>query len=188
MPSIDKSFLEKLQNDFTKYPILVETGTHQGETTFACEPYFEKIYTIEIDKNTYTNVSSKYTRSKIDFILGDSSDIFRTLLPQVNAPAIFFLDGHWSGGGTGRGAKDCPLVEEVSLISTLFQHEAILIIDDYRLFGKSPRLRTSNEDWEDISKQKILDILSMRLENVYMLDSHISKDDRLIVHISKRPV
>lgn len=187
MPSIDRSFLEKLQDNFTKYPVFIETGTHIGTTTFACEPHFEKIYTIEIDKRMHSDLTSRYVGNKIDFLLGDSSDIFPALLPSVNAPAIFFLDGHWSGGGTGRGAKDCPLIEEVVLISTLFKHEAIVIIDDYRLFGKSPRLGTCNEDWEDISHQKIVSILSSRLEKIYTLDSHITQNDRLVIHISKCP-
>jgi hypothetical protein len=46
MPSIDRSFLCKLQDDFTKYPWFVETGTLTGGTTFALEPYFEKIVTV----------------------------------------------------------------------------------------------------------------------------------------------
>jgi len=187
MPSIDKSFLEKLQDNFTNYPIFIETGTHIGTTTFACEPYFEKIYTIEIDKRMHRDLTSRYVGNKIDFLLGDSCEIFPTLLPKVTDPTIFFLDGHWSGRGTGRGAKDCPLLEEVSLISKLFQHEAIVVIDDYRLFGKCPRLGTGNGDWEEITQQKILDILMPRYLNSYILDSPISPQDRLIIHISKHP-
>ena len=184
MPSINKSFLEKLHVNFTRYPVFVETGTFQGETTFACEPYFEKVYTIEIDKYSFDRVSSRYSGSKIEFLLGDSSDVFPTILPKIKDPTIFFLDGHWSGGSTGKGRKDCPLLEEVSLINSLFSEEAIIIIDDYRLFGKSPRLQTGNEDWEDISKEKIVSLISSRIENIYYV---YVIDDRLILHISKYP-
>ncbi len=183
MPSINKLFLERLRGNFKQYPVFVETGTLEGSTTFACEPHFEKVYTVEVDKSLYDRVSSRYTGNKITFLHGDSSSIFESLLPQIDRPSIFFLDGHWSGGGTGKGVKDCPLLEEISLISTLFTNSAIIIIDDYRLFGKSPKTKTSNEDWEDISKEKIVNILGDRVEDVYHLESSLSPDDRLIIHI-----
>jgi len=42
------------------------------------------------------------------------------------------------------------------------------------------------EDWSDINKEKILDILKSRIEKVYHLDSDLAKDDRLIIHIQKK--
>ena len=53
-----------------------------------------------------------------------------------------------------------------------------LVIDDCRLFGTS-----GPEDWSDINIDKILNILSDRIENYYFLDSEISKNDRLIISI-----
>ncbi len=185
MPSIDRSFLQKLRCDFTDYPVFVETGTYVGTTTFACEPHFEKLYTIELDKQLYDNVSAGYSRNKITFLHGDSSNVLTELIPTLDRPTIFFLDGHWSSGNTGKGEKDCPLVEEVSRITSLFRENGIIIIDDYRLFGKGPTMGTCNEDWEDISKDVILDILSPRIENVYHLGSELSPNDRLIIHIKK---
>ena len=46
MPSIDKNFLKSLQSDYTKYSCFIETGTFHGDTIFALEPYFDKLYTI----------------------------------------------------------------------------------------------------------------------------------------------
>lgn len=188
MPCINAEFLTKLRDDYTKYPIFVETGTNMGHTTFACEPLFETIYTIELGKELYDSVSGGYSGDKIHFIHGDSSVVFTELLPTLDKPAIFFLDGHWSGGGTARGATDCPLIEEVTHIAGLFSHDAILIIDDYRLFGKGPSNGPYNEDWESIRKQDIVDILQTRLESVYHLGSDLSHDDRLIIHIRRKDV
>jgi hypothetical protein len=182
MPSLNETFLKQLKDDYKQYKIFIETGTFQGGTTFAMESIFEKIYTIEFSEKYYNETKKRYNGSKIEFIHGDSSKEFVTLLPKINEKSILFLDGHWSSADTGRSAKDCPLIEEIILINHLFKKEAIVIIDDYRLFGKSS-LTGMNEDWSDISKDKIVEILKNRITDIYHLDSEYSKDDRLIIHI-----
>ena len=147
------------------------------------EPYFDRLYTVEIAYLYYSSSKNKYNGDKIEFIFGDSSIIFKTLLPTIKDKSIFFLDGHFSSGDTGRSAKDCPLIEEITQINLLFENEAIIIIDDVRLFGKSPKTGL-NEDWSEISNEKILDILKPRISKVYYLDSSCAKDDRLIIHIN----
>lgn len=181
MPSIDRSFLSLLQDDYQKYPCFVETGTLVGDTIFALEPYFNTLHTIEISEHYYNSSKNRYKGQKINFIHGDSSKEFITLLETLETKCIFFLDGHWSSGNTGKGEKHCPLVEEITHINNLFLHEAILIVDDYRLFG----LRLS-EDWTDINKDKLLDILQSRISKVYHLGSELAKDDRLIIHINAK--
>jgi hypothetical protein len=179
MPSIDFNFLNLLQDDYTKYNCFVETGTLVGNTIFSVEPYFNKLYTIEFSEKYYINTKNNYRGNKINFILGDSSIVFETLLPNITDKCIFFLDGHWSSGDTGRSDKDCPLYEEITHINNLFVNDAIIIIDDFRLFGLK-----INEDWSEINKEKLLNILNRRINMVYHLDSPIAKDDRLIIHIN----
>jgi hypothetical protein len=175
MPSIDRDFLNLLQEDYTNYNCFIETGTLSGDTIFSLEPYFNKLYTIEFSEKYYITTKNKYSGNKINFILGDSSIVFETLLPIISDKCIFFLDGHWTGGDTGRSDKDCPLYEEITHINNLFTNDAIIIIDDFRLFGL--------EDWRDINKEKLLNILQERTSKVYHLDSACAKDDRLIIHI-----
>jgi hypothetical protein len=117
--------------------------------------------------------------------LGDSSIVLNEILPTIKGKSIIFLDGHWSGGDTGQSAKDCPLNEEITHINDLFQHEGIIIIDDFRLFGLSKETGL-NENWSDINKETILNILQSRISKVYHLNSICSKDDRLIIHINKK--
>ena len=183
MPNIDYNFLNTLQDDYKNYNCFIETGTLNGDTIFAVESYFNKLYTIEYSEKYYTNTKNKYKGNKINFILGDSSIVFKTLLHEIDYNSIFFLDGHWSSGDTGRSEKDCPLIEEITNINILFKHKGIIIIDDFRLFGLSP-LCGNNEDWSYISKDKILNILYNRIDKVYHLDSNYAKDDRLIIHIN----
>jgi hypothetical protein len=42
MPSIDNVFLKLLKDDYTQYNCFIETGTLNGDTTFALEPHFNK--------------------------------------------------------------------------------------------------------------------------------------------------
>ena len=183
MPSIDINFLNILKDNFKKYPLFIETGTHNGDTIFSVEPYFNFLYTIELSKKYFNNTRSRYKGNKINFILGDSSTVFESLLPNINQDAVFFLDGHWSSGDTAKGNKDCPLIEEIHHINSLYKNKAIIIIDDFRLFGKGPMVGL-NEDWTSINKQKIIDILSNRITEIYHLDSTHAKDDILIIHIN----
>jgi len=178
MPSLTKENLLELQDDYTRFPIFIETGTLMGNTILAMEPLFDKLYTVEISPKMYNMAKEKYKGNKIEFILGDSSEMFPMLLPRVQENTIFFLDGHWSGGMTGQGEKDCPLVEEIEAIQNLFTSEAIIVIDDYRLFDTN-----LEQDWEDINKEKLIAILKGRVQKVYHLDSEMAKDDRLIIHI-----
>ena len=185
MPAITKDFLALLRDNYTKYKSFIETGTYLGDTTFSVEPLFNIIYTIEVKENLYNDVKAKYNGNKINFLLGDSSTVFESLLPTIKEKSIFFLDGHWSAGITGKGVKDCPLIEEITHINNLYKHEGILIIDDCRLFGKGPNNKNYDEcNWEDISKDKLLSILLKRISQVYHLPSEHDVNDRLIIHIN----
>lgn len=186
MPSIDENFLDNLQDDYKKYPCFIETGTFVGETIFALEPHFEKLYTIEFSEKYYNNTKNAYHGNKINFILGDSSLVFETLLPTITEKSIFFLDGHWSGGDTGCSSKHCPLNEEITHINNLFQHDAIIIIDDFRLFGLDKSSGKLNEDWSQINKDNLINILKSRINKVYHLDSTCAPNDRLIIHINAK--
>lgn len=181
MPSLDPFFLFDLKDDYKRYTCFVETGTYYGETIFTLESWFNTIYTIEFSEKYYNDTKNRYNGNKINFMLGDSSVVFETLLPTISENTIFFLDGHWSSGDTGKSAKDCPLYEEITHIYNLFRHEAILIVDDYRMFGSKEGNMGPN--WQDINKRALLNILKSRITNVYHLDSTSAKDDRLIIHI-----
>ena len=181
MPCLNKDFLLKLKDDYTKYSCFIETGTFYGATIFAFESYFDKLYTIEFSEKHYNITKNKYNGNKINFILGDSSIVFKTLLPTITDKAIFFLDGHWSCEDTGRSEKDVPLNEEIKYINELFNNEAIIIIDDYRLFGLHIM-----EDWSNINKDSLLNILKLRIKDVYHLDSEYAVNDRLIIHINAK--
>lgn len=184
MPSINLDFLKKMKDNYENYENFIETGTLIGETIFAMEPYFNNLHTIEIKKELYENVKNKYKGDKIIFHLGDSGEVLGDLLPKIKGKSLIFLDGHWSAGGTGRGKKDCPLYEELNSIINTHNDEAIIIIDDVRLFGYGPNNNNYIVNWEDINVKKILEIVNKRYKKHYFLPSELRNDDRLIIHIN----
>ena len=185
MPSLEPTLIKKVfsESEIPFFPIFVETGTLQGETILAMEKHFDELHTIEIKEEFHTKAKSKYKGDKIHFHLGDSSKVLPEIVSDLKSNTLFFLDGHWSSGDTGRGEKDCPLIEELEVINSQFSHAAIIIIDDYRLFGKGPDVDGFDLNWEDIKKSKVLDILKDRLIMEYHLPSNFHKDDRLVIHL-----
>ncbi len=57
---------------------------------------------------------------------------------KLDGPSLFYLDGHYSGGFTGRGDKDSPIIEELNAILTNTNYPFKIVIDDARLFGIDP--------------------------------------------------
>ena len=131
------------------------------------------------------NIKNKYTGNKINFYLGDSEDVLNTILPNINGKSIIFLDGHWSAENTGRGKKDIPLYEELNSIMSNHIDEAIIIVDDVRMFGVGPNNSDEICNWEEINVENILKIVRNRMTNHYFLPSKMNKEDRLVIHISK---
>jgi len=186
MPSLDKTFLNKIDYKIEKlYPIFVETGTFKGGTIFKMEKIFQELHTIEIKHEFYLNVKNQYNGDKINFYLGDSSKVLNEIIKKLNNNCVFFLDGHFSSGNTGKGEKDCPLIEELNIIINNFKYDCIIIIDDCNLFGKGPSDGSCKENWENITEKNILKVVNKRLDKMYYLSSNdlINKKDRLILHI-----
>tara|TARA_B000000557_G_C20672489_1_gene399465 strand:- start:95 stop:667 length:573 start_codon:yes stop_codon:yes gene_type:complete len=188
MPSINLEFLQMLQCDYKTYSNFIETGTYMGETIFHMEQYFSNLYTIEIKKEFYSRLKNIYRGNKINFYLGDSGDMLIDILSDIKNKSIIFLDGHWSECGTGKGKKDCPLYEELSSIISKHNDEAIIIIDDARLFGMGPNNKNKLGvcNWEDINTENILKIVRDRMTKNYFLPSNFDEEDRLVIHISAK--
>lgn len=120
----------------------VETGSADGDTCAAVKPYFDHLHTIEIVPSVYENTKKRLDRlGNVDCYLGDSTHILPAILRKVNAPCLFWLDGHYCGSLEARGEKDTPVREELEIIfATGLPH--VVLIDDARLFGNDPAYPT----------------------------------------------
>lgn len=113
---------------------LVETGTYLGMMMDAQKDYFKKLYSIELSKDLHSRAASKYrNHPQIEFIQGDSSDKLGELIPKLTGPVLFWLDGHYSGGVTALGEKECPIFEELEHVKKS-PYKNTVLIDDARLF------------------------------------------------------
>ena len=136
-----RSTIREYANKYTDYRILIETGTNDGATPLALVDLFDKIYTIEINAQTFERnipVFEKY--NNIEALCGDSFFLLPDLMGRIKTPCIFWLDGH-GGGGQTCGIKETPVKEELECIfRTNLPH--VILVDDARLFGRDPAYPT----------------------------------------------
>jgi hypothetical protein len=161
--------------------IFVETGTYLGETTNMAMQHFEKVHTIEIKEDLYTR--AKHTFSKkynVVCYLGDSSIVLVDICKTLDKATCFWLDGHYSAGGTGKGTKNIPLYEELEIIMKECKQSCLILIDDCRLFEKvDPYV----DGWDQINTNSILKIVSSRMLSNSFYPSILDKNDRLIIQL-----
>ncbi len=132
------------QNEIRKYKrrygldIFIESGTFMGEMVNAQKKYFAKIISIELSNDLYVNAVKRFNGSQnIEILFGDSGKIIGDIIPKLTKPALFWLDGHYSGGNTAKSDIETPIMDELAFIFQSKLHHVILI-DDARLFiGKN---------------------------------------------------
>lgn len=130
--------------------IFVETGTYKGKTTRWAAEHFEIVHTIEAAEPFYKRYSKELEQlGNVVTHFGDS----RTTLGRVenmigNQPALFWLDGHWSGGVTAGEQEECPLIEE--LLAIRHRRGDVIMIDDARLFLAAPPLPFDADQWPNV--------------------------------------
>lgn len=114
---------------------LVETGTYLGEMVHAQKKYFKKIISIELSSELFRNAQKKfYGQNRIDLRNGDSGEMLKIIVPTLTESALFWLDGHYSGGNTAKGDIGTPILSE---LETIFRSSLphVILIDDARLFN-----------------------------------------------------
>ncbi len=134
-PHIVKQLAIQEYHKTSKYNTLVETGTYLGDMVEAQKKVFEKIYSIELGMELFQKAIHRFRHDKnVTIVQGDSGLMLHEIVQQLNEPAIFWLDGHYSAGITAKGEKDCPIFGEMDAIlnNNKFQH--IILIDDARYF------------------------------------------------------
>ena len=117
----------------------IETGTHVGDT-LAYMAADRKILCTSIELSDFYFQLNKKRFVKYDnvnLIKGDSGIIIKELVKSIKTPTLFWLDGHYSGGITGKGALETPISMELDSILNSDIEGHIILVDDARCFQGS---------------------------------------------------
>jgi hypothetical protein len=118
-----------------RFRTFVETGTFTGEMVAAMRPHFDRVISIEMAPAIYDSAKQRFADdSRVQLLLGDSGALLPKVLAALDHPALFWLDGHYMGGGTARADRDSPVQAE---LASLLRHPTrghLVLIDDARLF------------------------------------------------------
>jgi hypothetical protein len=116
--------------------VLIETGTQKGATIAATLDRFDRLYSIEIYEPSVIAARKRFAgHPRVTIIHGDSATALPSLMANIAEPILFWLDGHYSGAGTGQGEQHSPIMAEIEHIMKLRPSgRDAIIIDDARLF------------------------------------------------------
>ena len=142
---IKQATLKEYANKYS-IKVFVETGTFYGDMVEAMKGYFGKIYSIELSEGYYQAAKERFAGDeRIKILHGDSGKEIDKIIKELKEPALFWLDGHYSGGTTARGDKETPVFEELAHIFNAADPGHVIIIDDARDFGTDPAYPTLEE-------------------------------------------
>lgn len=155
---IVKPFIEYLNIEF-----FIETGSADGDSVRWAAQYINECHTIEMVKGrAQKNGGSPYPN--IRWYLGNSIDILPELIQRLKdykqefnlVPhhyCLFWLDAHYSGDTPNPypDIKECHLLEELDIISR-YDQDAIIVIDDLRLFCGNPPYPANPKEWPSVQQ------------------------------------
>lgn len=128
-----------MRNDIFKRKTdqFIETGSYIGlGIELALRSGFDKIYSIELADHYYNLCCEKFKDDiQIELILGDSYyELGKLLNNNSNIPFTYWLDGHYSGGDTGFGVEETPLIRELEFILSRSVEGELIYVDDMRIY------------------------------------------------------
>jgi hypothetical protein len=119
--------------------VFVETGTYFGDMVAAMLGRFDEIYSIELSGQLHEHARERFRgRPHVHLFLGDSARLLPGILDRLPGPALFWLDGHYSGDITARGDRETPILDELDHIYSRPARGHVVVIDDARCFGVDP--------------------------------------------------
>lgn len=115
--------------------VFVETGTYHGETVAAVRHLYASVISIEVDEALYRKACARFAGDgNVRIVHGDCASEMPAILAGLQEPAVFWLDGHYSGGETGKGVVDDPILISLNQIAAHPIKDHVIFIDDARTF------------------------------------------------------
>lgn len=117
----------------------IETGTHLGDTlAYMAYNRNTQCTSIELADYYYQQAKGRFkSYANVKLLHGDSGALMSSVLSKLHTPALFWLDGHYSGGLTAQGECDTPVSTELQAILASSCKAHVILIDDVRCFDGS---------------------------------------------------
>ena len=115
----------------------VETGTYRGDmlARIASKTEIPTVQSIELDHDLAMRAIRRFHKQgRVKIHCGDSGELLQQLTESLPVPALFWLDGHFSGGVTALGDTVTPILNELKAIDACQRSSDVILIDDVRLF------------------------------------------------------
>ncbi len=127
--------------------VLVETGTNYAHMLYVNRYRFREMYSIELDTRRAESARRKFAdRPNIHILKGDSGKALPALLPALNEPCLFWLDGHDYDIST-------PVKQELDAIYHHPVQGHVVLIDDARWFDGRTQYPTMEELREKTARE-----------------------------------
>ena len=121
--------------------ILVESGTFLGDTVEAMRHEFRTVHSVELAPKFHEHAKRRFLGARnVVLHQGDSGKVLEDLVKDLDAPVLFWLDGHYSGGDTAQGESNCPVRQELEAIFGGMTQPFVVLIDDARCF-RNPKAK-----------------------------------------------
>jgi hypothetical protein len=115
--------------------VFVETGTYYGATVEAMKSLYKNLISIEVNEALYLKACDRFKGdANVRIVHGDCVREMPVILSQIQEPAVFWLDGHYSGGETGLGEVEDPILISLDQIAVHPVKDHTIFVDDARTF------------------------------------------------------
>lgn len=159
-------------------PFFVETGTASGDSARLASKLFKKVWTIEVVEDRQ-NIQTE--NDNIEFLVGDSSKLLYGIIEELKNKkgdnkhqfVLFYLDAHYSDIVPNESDyPECPLLDEIKIAAN-YGEDAIIIIDDARLFLGQPPYPHDPREWPSIKEIFALLIEKFPYHHITLTDDYI---------------
>jgi hypothetical protein len=117
----------------------LETGTSQGTTASYLASFAPSVVTLEPMPDLFASASARLSRlPNVEVRNVTSEEGFESAARELGPHINFWLDGHYSGGGTFEGLSDTPILHELEIVAGLVRAgtQVAVFVDDVRLFAE----------------------------------------------------
>lgn len=157
--------------------VFIETGCFMGDgIQQALDSGFDNVISIELtDKFSDICVDRFRGDRRVSIVKGDVATCLYGTISEIDEPITFWLDGHFSGGDTGNGIVEDPIIFELDAINRHHIKNHVIYIDDIRLYR--------NGHFPTTLEQLIIKLTQINPSYSISYERGIEEDDILVAEI-----